>query len=170
MENNNNQIKESILQTIRSMMFKRGYIEKDTNETTLTFISENDTIFVYFYDKIDMKLLTTIKEKCILVVEKDLSSTLKGYIREHKLPIEMFKESELLFDITNHVLVPKHERLTNIEKEQFYKRYNINDSQVPRMSLEDPIARFYGAKKGDIFKITRPSETMASYTTYRIVY
>jgi DNA-directed RNA polymerase I, II, and III subunit RPABC1 len=45
-----------------------------------------------------------------------------------RFKIEHFKEAELLVDITEHILVPKHEILTNEEKAALLTRYLANDS------------------------------------------
>ena len=60
----------------------------------------------------------------------------------------MFMQEELLVNITQHELVPKHAVLSNSEKAELLKRYRAKDSQLPKIQCEDPIARYFGVRRG----------------------
>ena len=81
--------------------------------------------------------------------------------------IEYFSESELVVNITEHNLVPKHEILSNENFISLLRRYSLKENNLPRINKNDPIARYFGLQKNQIIKITRPSETAGRYVTYR---
>lgn len=109
--------------------------------------------------------------KAILVVQEGITPFARQALNEMapRYKIEHFKETELLVDITEHTLVPVHRVLGRDEKAALLKRYRIKDSQLPRMQVSDPIARYYGMTRGQVVKIIRPSETAGRYVTYRAV-
>jgi DNA-directed RNA polymerase subunit H len=72
-------------------------------------------------------------------------------------------------DITKHVLVPKHEILSQNEKEELLKKYGITLKQLPRIFLNDPAIRDLNPKLGDVVKITRKSPTAGEAVYYRVV-
>ncbi|ODQ68632.1 DNA-directed RNA polymerases I, II, and III subunit RPABC1 [Nadsonia fulvescens var. elongata DSM 6958] len=82
--------------------------------------------------------------------------------------IDTFQESDLIVNITQHILVPKHIKLSIAEKKELLERYRLKESQLPRIQREDPVARYLGLKRGEVVKIIRRSETSGRYASYRI--
>lgn len=81
--------------------------------------------------------------------------------------MEIFQESDLLINITQHELVPQHILLSPEEKKALLDRYRLKPNQLPRVMKDDPVARYLGLRRGDIVKIIRKSTTAGRYASYR---
>ena len=66
------------------------------------------------------------------------------------LALEYFRETDLLVDITEHVLNPEFTVLTTEEKNAVMQRCCATETQIPRMALDDPIARYFGLRRGQV--------------------
>lgn len=82
---------------------------------------------------------------------------------------EVFLEKELLCDLVSHVSQPKFQLLSEEERKDFFDAYHIKKNSIPKMLTTDPIACYFNAKKGQIFRIIRPSETAGETIYYRHV-
>ncbi|KAL6771438.1 RPB5 [Auxenochlorella protothecoides x Auxenochlorella symbiontica] len=109
-------------------------------------------------------------QRALMVVATNMTPFAKQCLQEMqpKYVIELFKEEELLVNITKHVLVPEHRILSAEEKKTLLARYKVKDTQLPRIQFNDPVARYYGVQRGGVVRIVRPSETAGRYVTYRL--
>ena len=118
-----------------------------------THLGENDTLILITNDKLN---------------NDTFDEFLETVYQKSKIFIQIFWIETVMRDITQHTLVPKHEIVGVEEKETLLEKYNLTTySQLTIILKKDPVAKFYGGKNGDVFKITRPSETAGEYITYR---
>ncbi|XP_009763625.1 DNA-directed RNA polymerase V subunit 5A-like [Nicotiana tabacum] len=120
-------------------------------------------------------ILTQIMNKeslsrLLLIIQKPMTAPAMKAVELLPFKVEIFQITDLLVNITKHVLKPKHELLNNEEKEKLLKKYNLEEKQLPRMSQKDAIARYYGLEKGQVVKVTYSSEIIETHVTYRCVW
>jgi DNA-directed RNA polymerase I, II, and III subunit RPABC1 len=172
------------LRDITPMEFKAKFGEYPARDNLTILVEkaddENAQLFVFFPEdeKVGVKPIKVYTDRmqaegvtsAIIILRVDITPFAKQAVQEmsEQFRIEHFKETELLIDITKHQLVPVHQVLTSNEKLELLKRYRLRDTQLPRIQPNDPIARFYGMKRGNVVKIIRPSETAGRYVTYRV--
>lgn len=154
----------------------------------LTSTSNNKKVYVkYYLDKalrpVNITDLTnslfTIEQKLgqddhLLIVTNNepndtLIRTLNDIWQKNKYYVAILTLKRLQFNILEHVLVPKHNVLTDDEVEKIKKTYNIIDnSQLPEISRFDPVALAIGLRPGQICHIKRNSKTAITADYYRI--
>ena len=71
--------------------------------------------------------------------------------------------------IESHVLLLKHEKLSEKASEELLKKYNISAMQLPKIYKKDPALRESDVKPGDIIEIERNSPTANKTKFYRVV-
>ena len=122
-------------------------------EEIMDNLSEGDTLIFITNDKLN---------------NESIDELLESIYTKNNIFVQIFWINTIIRDITNHEFVPKHEIISNEDKEALLEKYNISSyTQLPIILKNDPVAKYYGGKKGDVFKITRPSETAAEYVSYR---
>lgn len=86
------------------------------------------------------------------------------------LHVEQFNRNALVFNVTRHVLVPPHRKLSPREAERVVEHYRLGSTRnMCKMLLADPVARYYDARPGDVFEIRRSSACGHDYPVYRVV-
>ena len=66
-----------------------------------------------------------------------------------------------------HMLVPKHEKISEEEKQVLLAKYNITIKELPKIDIKDAAIAHLGAQPGDVIKITRDSPTAGTTVFYR---
>lgn len=115
----------------------------------------------------------------LLVYKAPVTQKLKHQVADwmvnvKRLKIELFSEHELLFDVTDHVDIPRHQRLNRAQVMELVQRLKIgNDTtavqKLPKLRKDDMIARFYDFDKGDVVEIKKHSPIMGETLFYRVV-
>lgn len=72
-------------------------------------------------------------------------------------------------NVSEHLLVPKHEIVSDKEKKQLMEHYAAKPEDFPKIFITDAAISHLSIKEGDIIKISRSSATAGEATFYRIV-
>jgi DNA-directed RNA polymerase I, II, and III subunit RPABC1 len=156
------------------MLEQRGFSIEEETDDMIIGVRQTDYDIVVFFDvsqKLDTDkvkvFIAKMKEldlsNCIIVYKDSVTSPAKKVIEElQEFKIEIFKETELRYNITKHRLVPKHSALSKSECINFKKQYGI---KIPVLLKTDAVAKFYNFQKGEIIKVERRDGTV----TFRIV-
>ncbi|XP_059668334.1 DNA-directed RNA polymerase V subunit 5A [Cornus florida] len=108
--------------------------------------------------------------RLILILQNKITNQALKAVDLFSFKVEVFQITDLLVNITKHVLKPKHRVLTDKEKQKLLKKYSLEEKQLPRMLLKDAIARYYGLEKGQVVKVTYNGDITGSHVTYRCVW
>ena len=73
----------------------------------------------------------------------------------------------MAFEPKNHILVPRHSKLSETEKKQLFEKYNISLKELPKILKKDPAIADLKVKEGDVIKIERNSPTAGKTVYYR---
>lgn len=72
-------------------------------------------------------------------------------------------------NIQDHMLVPKHEIMTEQEISDEFSDVDYDYKNLPKIRSNDPVVKAMGAEPGNVLRITRESQTAGVFVTYRIV-
>jgi DNA-directed RNA polymerase subunit H (RpoH/RPB5) len=179
---------EIIINNFVIMLYNRNYFINGNLEelikTGIKNLANNETFVKYdnkvFYLKIIPYKLNTIKksediEKFINnhIDDKKIFTIIPGSNKIEKQLLEydnteVFNDVDLLVNIIDNNLVPKHILLSDDQAEEILTEYKIKKENLPRILSGDRIAKYYNIKPGQIVKIIRPSITAGEEIIYRV--
>jgi DNA-directed RNA polymerase subunit H (RpoH/RPB5) len=150
---------DGTLHTCHVMHHIRGNIKQNALEMKVTD---------YYDDKDDKS-----KHALIFVTLNSMNDTTQKAIRlmwkKYGEYVAMLDLPSLQFNILEHSLVPKHQKLTQEEAKEVFEKYNIKDqSQMPEISMFDPVAKAILLKPGEVCKIKRYNKISLENDFYRI--
>lgn len=71
--------------------------------------------------------------------------------------------------LKDHLLVPKHEKISEKAKKDILEKYGISILDLPSIHKNDPAISTFKANINDVIKITRRSPTAGITIFYRVV-
>ena len=140
---------------LKQNMVKKNNVETFINEIfeENVNIGKNDTLVI---------ITTEYSQDSIHKIIKNIWENESKYVVIMTL-------ANLQFNILKHTFVPKHMKLNEEEKAEFYKKFNIqNDLQIPEISRFDPVAKIIFLRPGDVCKIIRYDKISLMNEFYRI--
>lgn len=181
-KNKKEQLNE-IVKNISKMFIKRGYINEPLDDETVEKLIQNKVIYldelnlsINIIDSIvknissgsnlDEYLSNKVNYKKIIIA-KEFSKKVYKQINNIYSNAEIFFMYEFLDDITSKDFIPEHVLLNADEKEELLKLFSYEE--LSKIHDTDIMARYYGAKVNDIFKIVRININSGFSTVYRTV-
>lgn len=147
-----------------------NFYQMEKNKKTMVFFPEERKVGVTYIRSVFDTLEKKKASAGIIVYIDNITPFAKQEILKSKhINLQVFKRIRLQFNLTKHRKVPKHRLLSKEEKDVLLLKYNVNIDKLPRIPMNDAIAQYYGAKKGQIFEIKRTSPEGNEYNFYRVV-
>ena len=151
-------------------------IKKKDNENIkmyIRYVNDRLNINEIIDDLFNVEQILTKEDTLFIIAKDDMNeTTMKELIHiweRDKIFVVVQSIERLRYNILNHDLQPKFRVLTDIEKEEVKKQYNIaNDKQFPEISRFDAAAQLIGIRPGQVCEILRPSKTAIHSKYYRI--
>ena len=108
-------------------------------------------------------------EHVIIVFKEKINNlNIKNMRDQSNVCIEIFMMKELQFNISKHILVPKHEIVRDqSEIADLLTTYKMSKNKLTIILHSDPMARYLNVKVGEIVKITRDSPSAGIAIVYR---
>lgn len=96
-------------------------------------------------------------------------TVLRNHIQKRENPlVQIFEMRHLQFDISKHRFVPTHRIITDQERDDMMKEFNITSpTAIPKIDSQDPMAKWIGARPGDVVEVLGLCESSGDNPRYR---
>ena len=123
----------------------------------ISSISKNSTIDDFLGHNVN-----SIKILCIPTISKKIFKQVKEYPNSQVFTLLNFME-----DIPSKDFIQDHRIISEEEKKELEKQYKI--SELPKIQDCELMARYYGAKPGDVIEVKRSNINCGMGIAYRLV-
>lgn len=130
---------------------------KLTNQKIISF-SKNSGLYTFLQNN---------ENKYMMLIVDSISDKSEETIKNKHNKVEIFKEGDLMINLMEHHLVPKHILLNEEGAAEVMKEYNVTKRQFQKILAKEPVARYFNAKPGMIFKIYQFSILTGYSINYR---
>ena len=109
-------------------------------------------VLIHLWQRYCQRMQEENISRAIIVVQSGMTPSAKQALIDMapKYSLEQFREAELMINITEHELVPQHVVMTPEEKKELLHRYKLKELQLPRIQQSDPVARYFGLRRGQV--------------------
>jgi len=159
----------------KKQLYENNYVEvkcnnsKDNTELIIFIFLDVDSIQKKSAFESFMKKKINKGNDFLFIVPKILNQHANFAVLYEGVKIVFTEYNVVTFDVPNHKLVPKFEKISIEHFNKQFDKYKCNINFMARILLSDPMVIWCGAKKGDIIKITNGSENTGLSITYKIV-
>jgi len=179
-------MEEKALDTLRTMIGRRGLDTKtdrlvtdDLERANLYTIGNILVIFSQKGNGLMVRDITTFKTfvsangytngVILVALVPPSENVLKAIKSLASDGIQFFHIRQLQFDVTTHRMAMPHRIMKEDERTAIFKRYNVTkpEEQLPWIDSQDTMAKWIGAKPGDILEVTRHSDVAGPQLYYR---
>lgn len=164
---NKEELYHKVQKTLTEMFRVRSYtdtIQQDISDfnTPCPIVSCNEaTAYISFVKLGKDKIMKFIKQlevdninHTILITMDELTTQAKKIISDNGT-VEVFLISNVMYNILDHVLQPKFRIISPTETKNLLEMLQCSLVELPKLSINDPVSKFFNAKPRDVFKITR---------------
>jgi len=142
-------------------------IPKEKKKALIWCMQDESTVGITSINQLQKLMKETGVERGIMITSGRYTHAVKQSAK--KKGVELLSRTFPAFDLFEHKLVPKHEILTEKEREQLLAEYKVQPYQLPQIKASDPAVKAIDAKPGDILRIIRKSATAGEHIAYRYV-
>lgn len=150
------QIKDDLLFELKEGKFKLGIRIVKYKVTSITKIEGIDD----FLDD------DTYNLRIIIFSDMNQKTFKQIIVKKNTQP---FWIDDLMMNKIEFNYVPRHEILSEEERNDFIKSYQITRDKLPKLEIYDAISRYYNMQIGDIVRIHRNSPMTGKAVYYRVV-